>query len=179
MTSWLLANAGELIKEPQILKELGINLEVWLLQVLIFLFTFVVLSRVLFGRVVSHLLRREKDIEARETRLQEERAEVERLAKQYSKHIASVEKEAYNRMQAILKEGLDASHEMVAKAQKDAHDQLETARIAIQKERRNAGEELRSRVVEMTAEACSRILDMPLDACQVEPAMQDTLKEEN
>ena len=179
MTSWLLANAGELIKEPQILKELGINLEVWLLQVVIFLFTFVILSRVLFGRVVSHLVHREKDIEGRETKLREEQAQIERLAKEYQRYIAKVEKEAYDRMQAILKEGLDSSHEMIAKAQQEAHSQIESAREAIQKERVQAGDELRTRVVELTTDACSRILDMPLEPDQVEPMIQQTLKEGN
>lgn len=170
MTTWLAAG---------ILDDLGINLKVWGVQVLIFLATFLVLSRVLFGRVVSHLVRREKDIGDREAKLREDRAEIERLAKAYEKHIAGVEKEAYHRMQAILKEGLDASHEMIARAQKEAHDQLEKARDAIQKERREAGKELHSHVVKMTAEACSRILDMPLEAAQVEPAIQNALKEEN
>ena len=57
MTSWLAVG---------ILDDLGINLKVWGAQVLIFFVTFVVLSRVLFGRVVSHLVRREKDIQDRE-----------------------------------------------------------------------------------------------------------------
>ncbi len=161
-----------------LLYDLGINFKVLGVQVVIFLTTFLLLSRILFGRVLSHMQRREEEVRRHEEALARERQEIERLAQEYDAYVAKVERETYDRMQAILKEGLSAGGEILSRAQKEATQQIEAARVAIAEERARAGEQLRAEVVRMTVQACGKLLNMPLEESQVRPAILQALGEE-
>lgn len=160
-----------------VLKDLGINFKVLGTQVVIFLATFLILSRLLFGRVLSHLRKREEEIRLREEEIARQRKEIETLAAQYEAHMAKVEKDAYDRMQSVLKEGLKAGERIIAQAQQEAKQQVDSARKAIVQERELAGERLRSEAVEMTLEACRKILQVPLDEAHVRPLVEEAVRQ--
>lgn len=160
-----------------VLKDLGINFKVLGTQVVIFLITFLVLSRILFGRVLSHLRRREEEVRQREEGIARQRQEIDTLAAQYEAHIAMVEKEAYDRMQAVLREGLKAGEGILAQAQQEAKQQIDSARKAIVQEREAAGERLRSEAVGMTLDACRKILQMPLNEAQDRPIVEEAVRQ--
>ncbi len=154
MTVWLAAS---------LLDELGLNFKVLGVQVAIFLTTFVVLSRFLFGRVLGHLQRREQEIRESEESIARERSSAEEMSRQYRAHLVRIDKEAYERMQDVYRETLVATGKTVAAAQGEARRQVEKARIEIAKEKSQASSQLRSEVARLTFDAVERALETRLD----------------
>src|SRR6185503_15750021 len=99
MISTLLASGG-------LLDDLGINGKFVATQVVIFVTTFLLLARILFGRALGHLQQREEEIQKAHDAIQHDRAEVERMTKEYEAPLAKVDKEGYDKTQEILKEAL-------------------------------------------------------------------------
>src|SRR5436189_2040558 len=118
MISTLLASGG-------LLQDLGINPVVVATQVVVFVITFLLLSRILFGRALGFMQQREDEIKKSHDAIKHDRAEVERMTKEYDDHLAKVDKDAYDRTQVLLKEAQAESAAAVAKAQTDAKAQSE------------------------------------------------------
>ena len=152
----LLASGG-------LLQDLGINPVVLATQVVIFVITFVLLSRILFGRALGHMRQREEEIQKAHDAIRHDRAEVERLTKEYGAHLAKVDKEGYDRTQAILKEALSAAQASIAKAQADAKAQSEQAVAEIAREKKDSLVQLRSDVNRLTLEVAEKVMETKLD----------------
>lgn len=146
-----------------LLEQLGINLKVLGTQVVIFVITFLVLSRLLFGRVLDHMTQREEEVRRSQEALKRDQEEAARLTQQVDAHLAKVDREAYDRMQALLKEALATAAGIVARAQEEAKRQVEQARAEIAREKQAAAGQLRSDVTRLTLAAAEKILDSPLD----------------
>ncbi len=153
----------ETILAAGLLDDLGINLKVWATQVAIFVVTFLVLSRVLFGRTLSFMQRREEEARTARDAIERDRAEVARMAKEVEAHLAKIDKEAYDKTQAILKEALAASQATVAKAQADARAEVERAAAEVAREKREALVKLRAEVARLTLEVAEKVLETKLD----------------
>src|ERR1043165_1210063 len=113
MISSLLASGG-------LLDDLGINGKVVATQVVIFVTTFLLLAKILFGRALGHMQQREDEIKKAHDAIQHDREEIERMTREYEAHLAKVDKEGYDKTQEILREALAAAQASVAKAQADA-----------------------------------------------------------
>jgi F-type H+-transporting ATPase subunit b len=146
-----------------LLEDLGINPRVWAVQVVIFLVTFLALSRILFGRALAFMQKREEEVSGAHSAIQRERAEAARLMKEYETRLAAVDKEAYERTQAILKEAIGAAQAAVAKAQADARAEVERATAEIAREKREALARLRTEVGRLTIEVAEKVLEAKLD----------------
>jgi F-type H+-transporting ATPase subunit b len=156
METWLASGGG-------LLDDLGINLKVWAVQVSIFVATFLILSRILFGRVLDHMTRREDEARSLREQLARERADHERLAKEYEARMARVDQEAYAKLQSILKEALATASASVARAQAEAKAMVEQARGEIAREKSEASARLRAEVRRLTLAAVEKALQTPLD----------------
>jgi F-type H+-transporting ATPase subunit b len=152
----LLASGG-------ILEDMGINLKVWATQVVIFILTFLVLSRLLFGRVLEHVTRREGEVRKSQEAIEHDRAEVARLMKEYEAHLLKADKEAYDRTQALLKEAIAQSQALVAKAQADARQEVERALAEVAREKQDALARLRTDVARLSLDVAERVLETKLD----------------
>jgi F-type H+-transporting ATPase subunit b len=150
-----------------ILDELGINPKVLLVQVAIFVTTFILLSRFLFARVLSFMKQREEEQASAAEKIRHNQAEVERLQKEYEAAIAKVEKEAYARLQESLKEAIEAKNRIVGEAQAKARAEVEAARAVIASEKAQAVDGLRAEVARLAREAAGRILEEPVDEAVV------------
>ena len=73
-----------------LLDDLGVNFRVLGTQVVIFIITFIVLSRVLFGRVLDHMKRREEEIRRSTETIERDRQEVERMTAEYQASVVKV-----------------------------------------------------------------------------------------
>jgi len=158
MSSILLASGG-----GGLLHDLGINFAVVATQVVIFVTTFVLLGRILFGRALSHLHQREAEIKKAHDAIQHDRAEVERMTKEYEAHLAKVDKEGYDKTQEIMKEALATAQGAIAKAQADAKAETERATAEIAREKRDSLVKLRAEVTRLTLEVTEKVLDTKLD----------------
>jgi len=172
MISALLASGG-------LLQDLGINPVVLATQVVIFVITFVLLSRILFGRSLGFMQQREDEIKKAHDAIRQDRSEVERLTKEYQAHLAKVDKDGYDKTQAVLKEAMAAAQASVAKAQGDARVQAEKALADIGREKKEAMETLKSDVVRLTLEVAEKVLETRLDPAVHGPAVQKFIRERN
>jgi F-type H+-transporting ATPase subunit b len=157
MSPLLLASGGGL------LDDLGVNLVVVATQVVIFVTTFLLLGRILFGRALGHLQQREDEIKKAHDSIAHERAEIERMTREYEAHLAKVDKEGYDKTQEILKEALAAAQASVAKAQADAKAETERAAAEIAREKRESLVQLRAEVTRLTIEVAEKVLETKLD----------------
>jgi len=167
----------EQASEGGLLESLGINFKVLLTQVVIFSITFVVLSRVLFGKALGFMKKREEEVKASHEAIGRERAEVVRLTKEYEAHIAQVEKEAYDRTQGILKEALAAASATVARAQADAKAEIERAQAGIAAEKKAGLAQLRGEVARLTQGVAEKVMDTKLDPAAATAAVQKLVGE--
>lgn len=157
MTAITLAEGGGL------LHDLGINPMVLGTQVVIFVITFLLLSRILFGRALGFMQRREEEVRKAHAAIEYDRAEVARLTREYEVHIARVEKEAYDRTQAILKEALATAQATVAKAQAEARAEVDRAAAEIVREKWEGLAQLRAEVTRLTLGVAEKVMDTKLD----------------
>jgi F-type H+-transporting ATPase subunit b len=156
MIASLLASGG-------LLDDLGINFKVVATQVVIFVTTFLLLGRILFGRALAHMNQREAEIQKAHETIKHDRAEIERMTREYEAHLAKVDKEGYDKTQEILKEALAAGQASVAKAQAEAKAATERAVADIAREKRESLVQLRTEVTRLTLEVAEKVLDTKLD----------------
>ncbi len=160
-----------------LLDGLGINLKVVAVQVVIFSVTFVLLSRILFGRTLQNMQRRESELEAARGELAQSRAEADRMTHEVEARIKKVDQESYDRTQAMLKEALATAASLVAKAQADAKAEVERAQADIVREKREALAGLRTQVERLTLDVAEKVLDTRLDPAVHGPLVGKFLSE--
>ena len=170
MISSLLASGG-------LLDDLGINGKVVATQVVIFVTTFLLLGRILFGRALGHMQQREAEIKKANDSIQHDRAEIERMTKEYEAHLAKVDKEGYDKTQEILKEALAAAQQSVAKAQSEGKAATERAAADIAREKRESLAGLRSDVTRLTLEVAEKVLETKLDPAAHGAVVQKFIQE--
>ena len=147
-----------------LLETLGIN--VWVLgtQVVIFVFTFLVLSNLLFKRVLRGMQEREEEVRKGRDVVDRERAELAKLTKEYEAHIARIDREAYEKSQALVTEALKAAAGTVASAQSRARDEVQRAVQEISAEKKAARARVREDVTRLALQVVEKALDTRLDA---------------
>jgi F-type H+-transporting ATPase subunit b len=162
--------ASLLLAEGGILFDLGINPKVVAVQIVIFLTTFFILRRLLFVPVMKFMTEREAEAERAAEKIRFERAEGDRLAKEYELHLARIDKEAWDRLQAILKEAIEARGRMAAEAQQRAAQETRAALEVISKERTAALAALKKDIPAMSRQAVERVLGVPFESGTLESA---------
>ena len=155
--------SGLLLAEG-LLTDLGINLKILLVQAIIFSLTFAILRRLLFARMLGFMTSREAEIEKSVQAIRHDRAELEKFTKEYEAHIARIEKEAYDRMQSVLKEGLEARSRISAQAQQQAAAEVKAALAAIAQEKEKGLVALRKDVSAIARQAAERVIGVPLES---------------
>ena len=167
----------EQASEGGLLESLGINFRVLVTQVVIFSITFLALSRILFGKALGFMKKREEEVKTSHASIERDKAEVLRLTKEYEAHIAKVEKEAYDRTQEILKEALAQAAASVGKAQADAKAEVERAAAELAREKREGLAQLRAEVVRLTIGAAEKVMETRLDAAAAGAVVQKFVQE--
>jgi len=162
-----------LLLSTGILEDLGINPLVLVVQAVIFITTFIVLRRLLFGRMMAYMVGRETEVQGDLDRLSHSRAELEKRSAEYEAHIARIEKEAYDRMQAVLKEGLEAKGRISAQAQQAAAAEVKAAIEAIGREKKSAMAVLQKEVQAISRQAVERVIGVPVDAKDLDRSLKN------
>ena len=145
-----------------LLDDLGLNFKVLGTQVVIFVTTFLVLSRLLFGRVLDFMKKREEEIKYSMEAIERDRKDVERMTAEYQASLAKIDREAYDKMQAIFREMLATSAAVVAKAQTEAQREVEQAGTAIKREKDAASTQLRTEVKKLAQGVAEKVLETKL-----------------
>lgn len=127
-------------------------------QVVIFLALLGILYKFFWGRIYTHLAQRETSIKETFEKIERDKAEVERLTKEYGEKLAGIEKEAHAKMQEAVKEGAALRARMVSDAQSEASASLDKAKREIAIEKEKAIEQLRGEVIRLTLKAAERVI---------------------
>ena len=160
-----------------LLEDLGINLRVRGTQVVIFVATFIILARILFSRVLVHVTRREEEIRKAREAIERDRAEVERLAKDYEGRLARIDKEAYDRMQTSIREAIAAASAEVARAQAGAREEVHKTLEIIASKKREALEGLRGEIEHLALALAEKVMETRLDPAVHGPVVHKYLSE--
>jgi F0F1-type ATP synthase membrane subunit b/b' len=161
-----------LLASGTLLDQLGINLKVLGTQIVIFVITFVILSRLLFGRALSFMQAREEEIRKSGEAIARDRVEVARLTKEYEVHLAKIDQEAYDKTQLVLKEALSQSAQTIAGAQAQAQEETEQALVRIAQEEKDVSVRLRAEVTRLCLAASEKALGMKLDPATYGPEVE-------
>ena len=146
-----------------LLDTLGVSPPVVLVQIAIFVTTFVVLKEGLFGRVLRRLQTREAEVHASQKTIDKERADLRARLKEYEERIAKIDRAVYEEAQAIVKDALASAAATVAEAQAKAKKDVEDALAVVAAEKRSAREKLREDVTRLTLEVVEKVLETKLD----------------
>jgi F0F1-type ATP synthase membrane subunit b/b' len=146
-----------------LLDTLGVSPPVVLVQIAIFVTTFIVLKDGLFGRVLRRMQAREAEIHESQKRIEKDRTELKARLKEYEEQIAKIDRAAYDMAQAAVKDALAAAAAMVADAQNRAKKDVEEALAIVSSEKRAAREKLREDVTRLTLEVVEKVLETKLD----------------
>ena len=164
LTSLLAAAEGGL------LDTLGLNPRVVAVQIVIFVITFLLLSRILFKRVLDGLQTREAELDAARRAAEKDRAELAEAVRRYEERMAQVDRAAYERAQETLRQGLAAAASVVATAQEQARKDVDEALAAVAREKQEARARLKDDIVRLSVEVVEKVLETRLDPAQAAQA---------
>lgn len=148
--------------QGSLLDDLGVNPWVVLIQIVVFVTTFLILANLLFRKVLKFMQDRETEQTDAAERIRRNREELEKVRAEYEARIRQVEKETYEKLQLVLREAQQDKARIIAEAQQQARAEVEQARATIAKEKADATAALQAEVARLSREAASRILDEPV-----------------
>src|SRR5687767_14535829 len=113
MLSALLASGDA----PSLLDTLGVSIPVVVLQICVFVTTFLVLSNGLFTRVLRRMQEREEEVAKGQAGVERDRAEPAKVSHEYQEQLAKIDRSAYERAQSLIREAMASAGAVVAQAQ--------------------------------------------------------------
>ena len=140
-----------------------INVPQLLTQILGFLVTLFILSRVAWGPLMKALEDRRQKIASDFAAAEKARSEMEKLKAEFETRIKEIEGTARARIADAAKEGEKLSTQIVEEGRARAKEQLEKALSDIQREKDKALVEMRAQVVGSVITATERVIHQKLD----------------
>ena len=148
-----------------------------LTQALGFIILVVVLRRFAWGPVLRVLDDRRERIAGEFQRIEQSKAQIEALQRDYQTRLAHIEAEARQQIQTAVAEGRRVSQEIQEQARAQAAQLMAQTRENVQIEIAKAKLELRDRVARLALEATERLLEQKLDAAKDEQLVLRYLEE--
>jgi F-type H+-transporting ATPase subunit b len=131
--------------------------------ILTFLVAFFVLRWKAWGPILNLLQEREKQIQNAIDSAKRERAEAEKLLAEQKSAIAEARREAAEMMRKNQADVERMREELIAKAQKEAHEQKTQALREIEAEKQKALADIRGRAVDLAMATAEKLLGEKLD----------------
>ena len=142
---------------------MGGNVQVIIILTINFIILFVILKKFLFGRVLQHLDNRKKEIEGTFDKIEQDKKHITQLTDEYQAKLSQIEKEAYQKIQSAVKEGLTAKTEIISEAHLQADNVLRKAKDEIGLEKNKAMKEMRQEIITLAISAAEKIISKELD----------------
>lgn len=146
-----------------LLASLGAQGEVIIILAINFIILVLILNKLLFKRVLNHLDARKNEIEGTFDKIEQDKKHIAQLSDEYQSKISRIEKEAYQKIQAAVKEGLAAKTEIISEAHLQADHVLRKAKDEIGLEKDKAIKEMRQEIIELSISAAEKIIHKELD----------------
>ena len=160
-----------------ILDSLGVNIKAIIIQAVGFLILLFILKKYLFGKISAMLNERSEGVKKVYTKVENDRAEAERLKIEYHKKISEAEAEAVRRIQEAVNEGSRISEEIIKRAKEEIELMKIKAKEGIDQERKKALAEIRNQVVTLSLLASSRLIRQSISSQTAEKLVDDFIEE--
>ena len=161
-----------------LIKSLGFNPQVFLMQVVLILVVLVVMNFVFWKPMLAHLSQRDKDVaDAYKTRdaLQHE---MESLRAEYLARITQVEAEARSHIQTAIKEAQTERERLLAEARAHSEATLTQGIAEMEREKTQALETLRGGMAGMALTAANKALGSAGDPVALRTTIEQRIAQE-
>ncbi len=151
-----------------IIEALGIRFPLVIAHIVAFLAVMTVFKFFLFDPVRAHVRRREKELGEQRRAVLAAEAQLEAKRRQLAERRAEIEREAYERTQALVREGAKRRNELIARARERAHEELELARREVAKARAQTFERMYDDVSELARSVITSVTatGFDLEGCE-------------
>ncbi len=139
--------------EPQLILVLGIS----------FIILVIFLNKFLFKPLMKHLDDRSQEIKGTFDKIELDKKEIAQMSEEYKAKLTQIEREAYEKIQAAIKEGLAAKTELISEAHAQADNVLRKAQAEIELEKQKAIVELRNEMVNLALNAAGKVIEKEMD----------------
>jgi len=146
-----------------LLASLGAQGEVIILLAVNFIILVLILNKFLFKRVLQHLDNRKKEIEDTFDKIEHDKQHIAQLTDEYQNKLNQIEKEAYQKIQAAIKEGLTAKTQIISESHLQADNVLRRAKEELEIEKKKAMKEMRQEVISLSIAAAEKVIRKKLD----------------
>jgi F-type H+-transporting ATPase subunit b len=160
-----------------ILNSLGVNIKAIIIQAVGFLILLFILKKYLFGKISVMLNERSEGVKKVYTKIENDKAEAERLKIEYQRKLSDAEAEAVKRIQDAVNEGSRVSEEIIKRAKEEIELMKVKAKEGIDQERKKALAEIRNQVVTLSLLASSRLIRQSISSQTAEKLVDDFIEE--
>jgi len=160
-----------------ILNSLGVNIKAIIIQAVGFLVLLFVLKKYLFGKISAIIKERSEGVKNVYAKIENDKAEAERLRIEYQRKLSDAEAEAVKRIQDAVNEGSRISEEIVKRAKEEIELMKVKAKEGIDQERKKALAEIRNQVVTLSLLASSRLIRQSISSQTAEKLVDDFIEE--
>ncbi len=136
------------------------------IQIAGFVLMLLVFRAFLFKPVRHMLDARRAEVSSQYEEAEKRLATADELKAEYEQHLASIEEEMRVRINEALKEGQRMRDEVVSDARERAAAMIEKAELELRQERDKALVEIKQKVVDLTIQATSKLVEQTLDRAQ-------------
>jgi F-type H+-transporting ATPase subunit b len=142
----------------EILKQLGIDPELIVVNIVGFVVLLLILKKFLYGPITKMFADRADDIRSTYEAAESEKAAMEKLRLDYEKRLADIEAEAREKIQAAIKEAQGARDEIVSDAKEKADKLLQRGEDELAREREKTIVALRQELADLVVSASSKLV---------------------
>ena len=160
-----------------ILNTLGVNIKAIIIQAVGFLVLLFVLKKYLFGKVSAIIKERSEGVKNVYAKIENDKAEAERLRIEYQRKLSDAETDAVKRIQEAVNEGNRVSDEIIKRAKEEIELMKIKAKEGIDQERKKALADIRNQVVTLSVLASSRIIRQSISSQTAEKRVDDFIEE--
>ena len=160
-----------------ILNTLGVNIKAIIIQAVGFLVLLFVLKKYLFGKISAIIKERSEGVKRVYAKIENDKAEAERLRIEYQRKLSDAETEAVKRIQEAVNEGSRVSEEIIKRAKEEIELMKVKAKEGIDLERKKALADIRNEVVTLSILASSRIIRQSISSQTAEKLVDDFIEE--
>lgn len=160
-----------------ILDSLGVNIKAIIIQAVGFLILLFILKKYLFGKISAMIKERSEGVKNVYTKIENDRAEADRLKIEYQRKLSDAEAEAVKRIQEAVNEGSRISEDIMKRAREEIELMKVKAKEGIDQERKKALAEIRNQVVTLSLLASSRLIRQSISSQTAEKLVDDFIEE--
>ncbi|HEX5323950.1 MAG TPA: F0F1 ATP synthase subunit B [Capsulimonadaceae bacterium] len=146
------------------LHNLGIDLPLLIVQVFGFIILLILLNKFVYKPIFGILEERQQDIKNTYDKLDQDRAEMEKIRRDYEQRLAGIEAQAREQIQAAVKEAQELRAGIISDAHKQAEALIEKGRGESERERQKAFLEMRQQIADLAILAAGKVVGESLDA---------------